>query len=144
MTEIMVAVDGCEHSDRIVDTAIGLAKMMSAKIVLTYVSPKIAIPEQYVDAIKADEPDIEAYYQEFSERMLGGLDQRVRKQNVSVEEIFGTGNPAEFILSKAKERKDSMIVIGVHGLHNIGRLRALGSTSRRVIENSPIPVVAVP
>ena len=128
MTEIMVAVDGCEHSDRIVDTAIGLAKMMSAKIVLTYVSPKLDVPEEYVDAIKADEPDLEGYYQDFSERMLGGLDDRVRQQKVPVETLFGTGNASDFILAKAKARKDSMIVIGVHGLHSLGRLRALGST----------------
>lgn len=144
MTEIMVAVDGCEHSDRIVDTAITLAKTMDAKIALTYVSPKLAVPQQYVDAIKADEPDLEGYYEEFSERMLGGLDERVRKQQIAVETLFGTGNASEFILSKARERGDSFIVIGVHGLHSLGRLRALGSTSRRVIENSPVPVLAVP
>jgi nucleotide-binding universal stress UspA family protein len=35
-------------------------------------------------------------------------------------------------------------VIGVFGLHHLGRIRSLGSVSRRIVESSTIPVVLVP
>jgi len=144
MTDIVVAIDGSKHSEKIVDTAIGLAKSMSAKLVLAYAAPKLSVPDQYLDAIKADEPDLEDYYEEFSDRMLGDLDKRVKEQKVPVDKVYGEGNPAEFVIETAKARKASMIVVGMHGLHRLGKVRALGSTSRRIIENSPVPVVTVP
>lgn len=144
MKEIMVAIDGSKHSAKIVDTAVGLAKSLSAKIVLVYIAPKIEVPDDYVRNAKLDEPETVDYYEEFWERVLGDLDEKVEKQKVPFETLFGVGNPVEFVLEQARERGTSMIVIGVHGLHRIGKLRALGSTSRRIIENSPIPVVAVP
>lgn len=144
MTEIMVAIDGCEHSPRIVDTATQLAKSLSAKVVLVYVAPKLSVPDEYAMSINQEDADTEDYYQEFSQRVLGDLDARAEAQQVPVETLFGVGHPAEFILEKAKERGTSMIVIGVHGLRRLGRLKAFGSTSRRLIEDSTIPVVAVP
>ncbi len=145
MTEIMVAIDGCEHSPRIVDTATQLAKSLCAKVVLVYVAPKLSVPDEYAMSINQEEDaDTEDYYREFSERVLGDLDARAEAQRVPVETLFGVGHPAEFILEKAKERGTSMIVIGVHGLRRLGKLKALGSTSRRLIEDSTIPVVAVP
>ena len=144
MTEILVAIDGCKHSTRIVDTAAALAKSLSAKIVLVYIAPKISVPDDYVRNAKQDEPNTVDFYEEFWERVLGDLDERVTKLKVPVETLFGVGNPVEFILDQAKERGSDIIVVGVHGLHRLGRIRALGSTSRRIIENSPIPVVAVP
>jgi nucleotide-binding universal stress UspA family protein len=68
----------------------------------------------------------------------------VKSQNVPVETLFGVGNPVKFMIEKAKARDTSMFVVGVQGLHRLGKVRALGSTSRRLIESSPIPVVTVP
>ncbi len=144
MTEILVAVDGSKQSGKVVDMAVALAKSMRAKVVLAYVAPKLNVPDEYEKAIEEDAPDQDDYYKEFSDRMLGDLDDRIKSEKLTVEKIYGVGNPVEFILSKAKERKSAMIVVGVTGLHRLGMIRALGSTSRRIIENSPIPVVTVP
>lgn len=144
MTEILVAVDGCNHSERVVNEAIELAKATSADIVLAYVAPKLAIPDEYMKNSEEVVPSVESYYEDFSERMFGDLLEQAKKEGVKAETIFGAGNPTEFILKKAKERKVSMIVVGVDGLHRLARIRALGSTSRRIIENSTIPVVSVP
>lgn len=144
MVEILVAVDGSKHSERVVDKAIELAKATSANLLLTYVAPKLEVPEEYLKNTDEAEPSTEDYYEEFSERMFGDLGARVKKQGVKAQKVFGTGNPTEFILDKAKARNVSMIVLGVDGLHNVGKIKALGSTSRRIIENSTVPVVAVP
>ena len=144
MSDILVAVDGSKHSERVVDKAVELAKATSSNLLLTYVAPKLAVPEEYLKHTDEDEPSTEDYYKEFSERVFGDLGARITKQGVKVEKIFGTGNATSFILDKAKSRKVSMIVLGVEGLQNLGKVRALGSTSRRVIENSTVPVVTVP
>lgn len=144
MTDILVAVDGSEHSGRVVDKAIELAKATSSNLLLTYVAPKLAVPDQYLNNTDEAEPSTEDYYEEFSERMFGDLGAKVKKQGIKFEKVFGVGNATDFILAKAKARKVSMIVVGVDGLHNVGRIRALGSTSRRVIENATVPVVTVP
>lgn len=143
MAEILVAVDGSKHSERVVDKAVELAKPMSASLILAYVAPKLSVPDEYAQSVQ-EEDVTEDYYQEFSNRMLGELEQRAKKQGVKVDRLYGVGNATQFILDKAKARNVSMIVLGVEGLHNLGRIRALGSTSRRVIENSAVPVVAVP
>ena len=144
MTEILVAVDGHEHCERIVDAAIRLAKPLSAKIILTYVAPKLPVPDEYAASLQQEEPEIEDYYEEFSRRMLGDLDARAKKQGVQVETLFGVGNPTEFILQKAKARKVSFIVLGACATHRLKGIRSIGSVTTRVIQNSPVPVVAVP
>jgi len=144
MSDILVAVDGSKHSERVVDMAVELAKATSSSLLFAYVAPKLAVPEEYIKNTDEEEPSTDDYYREFSERIFGNLGARASKKGVKVEKIFGTGNPTEFILDKAKSRKVSMIVLGVEGLHNLGKVRALGSTSRRIIENATVPVVAVP
>ena len=144
MTEILVAVDGHEHCKRIVDTAIQLAKPLSAKIILTYVAPKLSVPDEYAASLQQEEPVTEDYYEEFSKRMLGDLDARARKQGVQVETLFGVGNPTDYIIEKAKSRKVSLIVIGACATHRLKGIRSIGSVTTRVIQNSPVPVVAVP
>ena len=144
MTEILVAIDGSKHSDRVVDEAVELAKATSSSILLAFVAPKLSVPDEYTSTSEESVPTVEEYYEDFAERMFGDLGGRVEKQGVKAEKVFGTGNPTQFILNKAKTRKVKMIVVGVDGLHRFGRFKALGSTSRRIIENSPVPVVAVP
>jgi nucleotide-binding universal stress UspA family protein len=144
MTEILVAIDGSTHCDRVVDEAIELAKATSSSILLAFVAPKLSVPDEYTSTSEESVPTVEEYYEDFAERMFGDLGGRIEKQGVKAEKVFGTGKATEFILNKAKARKVSMIVVGVDGLHRFGRFRALGSTSRRIIGNSPVPVVAVP
>ncbi len=145
MDEILVAIDGCKHSEKVVDYATELAKKSpSAKIILVHVTQEVPIPEEYKAFAKMENVNPADYYSEIAKRILNRAGERIRKQSVGCEEIWRVGNPTEFILDTAESRNVSLIVVGVHGLHRLGRIRALGSTSRRIIENSTVPVVAVP
>ena len=146
MKEILVAVDGSEHSEKIVDYAIELEKTMSAKIALIYVMPELSIPEdykKYAEAEKISQPE-SSYLRSVAERILADLGERIGKKGVEYEGVYTAGNPAEAILHAVERRKIDLVMVGVRGLHGLGRLRALGSVARKVIENSPIPVIAVP
>lgn len=142
---MLVAVDGSKHSERIVDFAANLAKNMSAGIVLIYVMPRSDIPEDYLDYARREKlSPVAAYLETIAEQITTKLGKRIKKQGVEYESIYHLGNPAEKIVETAESRKASLVVVGVQGLHSVGRIRALGSVSRRIIENSPVPVLVVP
>jgi nucleotide-binding universal stress UspA family protein len=144
MDTIVVAVDGSKHSEKVVDYAVSLAKAISAKLVIATVPPDLSIPEGYKQYIKEEGVDPSTYFEGLSEGILRTLGERVKKQKVPCESVSGTGNVAKFILDTAERMDASMIVVGLYGLHHVGKIMALGSNSRRIIENSSIPVVSVP
>ena len=53
------------------------------------------------------------------------------------------GNPIEAILEYSKARKIDLIVIGSQGLKGIEKIKALGSTSRKISELAKCPVMIV-
>ena len=144
MKEILVAVDGSKHSERIVDYASELAKSIAAKIVTVYVVPEVKIPEEYKEYAKAEHIDPSRYYVAVGEQIISQMRRRIEKSGVEFEGIYEFGHPSSKIIEIANRRKVSVIVVGLHGLHGLGKLQALGSTARRVIENSSVPVVVVP
>jgi nucleotide-binding universal stress UspA family protein len=144
MKEILVAIDGSKHSARIVDYASDLAKSTSAKVVLVYVMPEVSIPPGYKEYADVERLDPSSYFDAVGKQVIKDMGERIEKKGVKFEGVYEVGNPAATILDKAKSREAIFIVMGVHGLHGLARIRALGSVARRVIENSSIPVVLVP
>jgi nucleotide-binding universal stress UspA family protein len=57
--------------------------------------------------------------------------------------IIVNGNIAEEILKVAKKKTIDLIVIGSQGLHGIGKIKSLGSVSRKVSELASCPVLIV-
>lgn len=67
----------------------------------------------------------------------------LRKRAVEAEAVVRVGVPWEQILAAARELRADVIVTGTHGRH--GLARALhGSVAERVVQESPVPVLAVP
>jgi len=58
------------------------------------------------------------------------------------EKVVRQGNPAELILKEAVDRNSDLIVMGTHG-QGIFADMMMGSTARRVVRRSSIPVVTV-
>ncbi len=59
------------------------------------------------------------------------------------ETLVQEGQPAELILSKAEKIGAELIVMGTHRKIREGGGRLLGSTARRVVNSSKIPVLTV-
>ncbi|MCL4518424.1 MAG: universal stress protein [Thaumarchaeota archaeon] len=142
MGNILVAVDGSKYSDRVVDYSCGLAKKLSSKITLLYVSRYPELIEEYVSIEKSPEPQAERSVA-IAEGVVSKLGDRVKNQGVPYEVVIESGNPATKILEKASEMKVDMIVVGLKGLHGVDEIRSLGSVARRVIESAQCPVVVV-
>lgn len=77
-----------------------------------------------------------------TEKMLAREVDQCKKKGVSARYKIGRGNISQEILRISKNKKIS-IIIGSHGLHGIGKLKSLGSVSRRVSELADCPVLIV-
>ena len=140
--EILAAVDGSEHSDKIVDEACSLAKKMNAKLALIYVTPDIVVPEAYKKYSEIEKTDAWlGYFDALGEKVLSKYNKKILDSKLICEIVHEEGNVAERIINTAKSRKDMMILIGLSGLHGVAKIRALGSTSRIVVENAECPVL---
>lgn len=146
MQRILVAVNGSKHSEKVVDFAAGLAKDLSARIVLIFVMPRPDVPEDYADYAKREilANPVASYLNTVSEQIITKLGARIAKKGIEFEGIYHLGNPVEKIMETAQAKKVTLVVVGMHGLRRFGRLRALGSVSRKIIDKSPVPVLVVP
>lgn len=142
--ELLVAIDGSEHSERIVKYATDLAKKLSDSLALVYVAPATQIPETYKEYAKEENLDQSDYYGAVGRQILAKYAKIAKNLGVECETITEAGNVTENIMIVAKERNSEAIIVGLQGLHGVGKVRSLGSVSRRIIENSPIPVITVP
>ena len=142
MKQILVAVDEHPHAEEIVESAIRLATPISAKILLMYVVTDKSVPTDYVDTHGDKLP--EHYYQDRYLRTVGQLLKHIEKAGITCEAICEAGDPQELILKTAKSKDVNYIVVGTRRLRYLSRLKAYGNVGRNVVENSSVPVLAVP
>jgi len=143
MPELLVAVDGSKNSQKIVTFSIELAKKLSAKILLIYVSTVPDLIGEYVEIGGSNPSPGAAQYVARAEKVASQLSEEIENAGVPHEVLLKSGEPAQTIVNVAAERKVDMIIVGLRRLQGIEKIRSLGSVSRRVIETSPCPVVTV-
>lgn len=150
ITTLLVVVGRSnQHSAKAVDLACVLGRKFSAQILLLFVLPAKELDKGYANYVKKQvgrtrKPKIDRYYKIVQDEVLSDLETKVKAKELTCESLFRIGNRATTILDVAKERKVGMIIVTLHQRHGLGLLRTAGSASRRVIENSPCPVVVVP
>ena len=118
---ILVASDGEEGSDHIVELAGRLAQSQGARVTL-------------LNALGAESKMNPRAIQDQARVLRDMLPE-------AGEPLIEPGNASEVILDAAKRTKAAMIVIGSRRLAGV---RAFGSVSRRVVHNAPCSVLVVP
>ena len=149
LTKILVPYDGSKYSVKALTRATELAHNLDSEIFLFsvvnagYISPpgllglmkskeeKAAI-KKWSRSVKAD-----------TEKMLKNAVKKCESKGITVSFRVENGDVASKILDFSKKEKISLIIIGSHGLHGIGKLKTLGSVSRRVSENANCPVLII-
>jgi len=144
MDLLLVAVDGSPHSAKVVEYASQLARSIPSSILLVNVVQNKQVPSGYAEYARVEGLTAQEHYERMSQGILDDLGASLKKVGLKYETLSAVGNPAVLVLEIAKRRKASLIVLGVFGLHHFGRIRSLGSVSRRVVENATVPVVLVP
>ena len=142
MKNIVLPVDFSDTTDVLIDGAVDFAKEVMGKICLIHVAPAdigFAIGDmgfQYFPEIEKSE-----IAEELSE--LNELQKSIESKGVGCEHILKQGVSADIILNYAKEKNASYIVMGSHGRSGIYDV-FVGSLTKDITKNSPIPVVVVP
>lgn len=135
---LLLAVDGSDHSMRAAQYAGDLARALGSSIVRIVVAFE-QIPDYLGEPNR--QQAIDARLQQ-----ANGILQKAQDAVGSIPGEIHTelieGSPAEAVIEIARTRRSSVIVMGSRGLSNMAGL-VLGSTSQKVVSHAPCPVLIV-
>ncbi len=135
---ILLAVDGSDHSMRAAQYAGELARALHSGMVRIVVAFE-PIPDYLGEPNRQQAIDARL---EKANAILQNAQQRVGKTSGEVHTELIEGSPAEAIISVARTRATAVIIMGSRGLSNMAEL-VLGSTSHNVVSHAPCPVLIV-
>ena len=136
-TNLLVAVDGSEASNRALDKALELAALTGASVTALAVEgplPAYAATVGEVDEVKREKDA-------FFGRLAQDVREQAERRGVTIDVEVRAGHAAELISRVAKERGTDLIVLGHRG--HFLRDHLLGSTADRVAEHAECPVLIV-
>lgn len=150
LTKILVPYDGSKFSVKALTRAMELAHNLESEIFLFsvvnvgYISPpgllrSLINSKEEKAAIKKWSKSV----REDAEKMLKKAVKKCHSKGITASYWIDQGDIAGKILDFAKDKKISLIIIGSVGLHGLGKLKTLGSVSRRVSENAKCPVLII-
>jgi len=130
--KILVPVDGSETMERTVGFACDLVKLLGGTLTLIHV---VALPITLIDHRPLEQA---------GEAILRDAEGLVEKKGCSADRILELyhGNPGHKIISVAREKDFTLIVIHARGHGKVGTL-LLGSVCDTVAHSSPCPVLIV-
>ena len=135
--QIVVGIDGSEHSHRALEYAKYLGGMAGATLWLVH-----AVPHTPEVLGKPDQEDLIARRMSAGQAVLDEACQMLGETTLNVEEELLEGPAAEAILRVAETRGADLIVMGTRGLGSLQGL-LLGSVSDKVIREAHCPVMVV-
>jgi nucleotide-binding universal stress UspA family protein len=137
LKNILIALDGSEMGERVIQSLDNLVLSKDAKVILCHVFPT---PESEME-IPADRPQPESptfsYFQ--LEKQLQSYQEKL---SVLSELELVTGDPAEEIIRLANIYKANLIIIGSRGLIGMKRI-VQRSVSSQVVEEANCSVLVV-
>ena len=138
--QVLVAVDGTEEADRVVERAVAMAAPSGAKVSLL----SVVKPLEHVYAgmdVAAWEGTGPGFVDEVEATMQSRLAELALASGATGECILRRGNPAHEIHAVAAELAADLVVVGTHGRHGFSLL--LGSTANAVLHGAKTDVLAV-
>ncbi|MDZ8188725.1 MAG: universal stress protein [Nostoc sp. ChiSLP02] len=137
LNTVLVALDGSEIAERVIQTLDDLAFSQDAKVILCHVFPtsesEIELP---ADRPQSESPTFSYFH---IEKQLQSYQEKL---SVTSELELVTGDPAEEIIRLANIYKTELIVIGSRGLMGMKRI-VQGSVSSQVVEEANCSVLVI-
>ncbi len=137
MKKVLLAVDGSEHSHKVLETAIEYARMLNAAVVFVYCHEKF--PQLLGEPYRNREI---ARILEESGIVIAPFLKQLSKAGLSVEERVMEEPAAKRITDIAEIEGCDLIVIGSRGLGGLTSL-IVGSVAQRVLQTAPCSVLVV-
>jgi len=150
-SNILVAVDGSEHSKKALNYALQLAEKLDGKITLIHVYSVVVPLGPSIDTISGPAvtpasavltAKIAEDAKQMGKRILDDAEQIVKERGISVEKVLREGDAVKEIVAVAQEGKFDLVVVGHRGLGKLKEL-LLGSVSEGVSRKAPCPVLIV-
>lgn len=142
---ILVAIN--ETSKEVVEYAIGIAKSTGWDLILLHVVEKQLASRQLEEIVRVEGRDEwvgKAYLTTRLDNILKVSAPDIWTSGVRYSTDIAVGDPTKKILEVARTLGASMIIAGFVNLKWVERVKAFGSISRKLVENSEIPVLLVP
>jgi nucleotide-binding universal stress UspA family protein len=136
-TNVLVAVDGSEGSNRALDCALSLCKRLDCRLTALAVEGKLPAYAASVGEVE----EVKREKDQFFASVLEGAKTMAREQGIEAETALAPGHAAEVITHYAKAQGHDLIVLGHRG-HFLGDY-LLGSTADRVTHHAHCPVMVV-
>ena len=140
-TNLLIATDGSELSQKAVEQGLALAKALGAKVSAVTVSEPWASVAYGEMAYGFPIEEYEKSAASNAAGILEGVAEAAKKAGVACDSIHVKDRyPADGIVEAAKERRCDLIVMASHGRRGLSRLM-LGSQANGVVTHSTIPVL---
>ena len=141
MKRILVCLDLSSITEDVIDMAIRLGKSTNAAMELAYVSAVHA--EQVTHVVSSDNQQRVSLIMTKENSKMESYAAKVRRAGLECEMDILHGNVSESLISKAKDFKASMIVIGSRTT-NAATHVIKGSVGADLLKGLKIPVLLVP
>lgn len=134
---IVLGLDGSEHSDRAIPIARDLAREAGGRIVVVHVR-EIVGGRGGVHPVHVDEGSMQAKIErQVKELAAGGVESSLKTFTAA------SGGPAHEIAAVANDENADLIVVGTRGHAGIAGV-VFGSVTQRLLHLAHCPVLAVP
>ena len=148
--KILVTHDGSEMSNKALLHAIFLTKIANAELVIVNVIEEDVVPPSTLLSFlgKEGKEDLNKSKEELRNTMEGAvkkmLEEKIKRykdQHIDLSYKVLVGDPTDEIIKYAEESDIDMIVMSSRKITSI--IRAIGSTVRKVIDNTRKPVLVI-
>jgi nucleotide-binding universal stress UspA family protein len=151
--KILVPVDGSDHSQRALETAIEVASKFRGNLTLIHVyqvpvrpvvipEPTTLTPPPVTVIAPAEVAKVAEAAREAAMKILKDGEERAKAAGLDVEIMLKEGNASQEILKIVKEGDFGLIVMGARGISKLKEI-LVGSVSDDVIRNASCPVLIV-
>ncbi|MCX6952262.1 MAG: universal stress protein [Verrucomicrobia bacterium] len=142
MKTILTPVDFSGATPAVVAQAAGLAKALSAQVLLfNVVQPPVVIAEY--GALLENIAEITEVGEKAATKKLAKLKQQLDEEGIPAQVACTVGTPVTVIIKQATDVKADYIVMGSHG-HTAFFDLLVGSTTHGVLRRAACPVIVVP
>ncbi len=134
MYKILLATDGSEHTQKVIEEALPIAESIQASVTILTVISEHGFENRIAGEVSSEKwNDIKQYQHKEAEEMVEKAAQPFREKNLKVETkvVAGKMGEADLICEEAREGSYNLIILGSHGLRGIKEM-ILGSVSNKV------------
>jgi nucleotide-binding universal stress UspA family protein len=138
---LLIATDGSELAQKVVDQGFALAKALNAKATVIDVTPRWTSTVYGQVPLASPAEDYNKLVAEEASKILSSVDDAAKKAEITCDTVHVINRfPAEGIIETANARECDLIVMASHGRRGFKRL-IFGSQANQVVTQCTIPVL---